>query len=182
MLTSLPQLDAVLSQYAAKLGGDFEAYHNHAYRVANFCWVLAAPKGGASDSEMLRTISLAAGFHDLGIWTEDTFDYLAPSQRLARDWLSSQGREDCLGEVGAMICQHHKVTPYRGSEGGLVEMFRRADWADVSKGLVAPGLSRDLLGEVFAEFPNAGFHQRLLQLSFKQLLHHPFNPLPMLRL
>jgi hypothetical protein len=182
MLTSLPQLDDVLSQYAAQLGGDFEAYRNHAYRVANFCWVLAAPKGDSSDSEMLSTISLAAGFHDLGIWTDDTFDYLSPSQRLAREWLSSKGREDCLGEVGAMICQHHKVTPYRGSEGGLVEMFRRADWADVSKGLVAPGLPREFLREVFEEFPNAGFHQRLLQLSFKQLLRHPFNPLPMLRL
>ena len=143
---------------------------------------LAGPKGRASDYETLRTISLAAGFHDLGIWTDDTFDYLAPSQRLAREWLSSHGREDCAEEVGAMICQHHKVTPYRGSEGGLVEMFRRADWADVSKGLVAPGLSRRFLREVFAEFPNAGFHQRLLQLSFKQLLHHPFHPLPMLRL
>jgi len=182
MLTRLPLLDEVLSQYAARLGGDFEAYRNHAYRVANFCWVLVGAKDRSSDSETLRTISLAAGFHDLEIWTDDTFDYLAPSQRLAREWFSYQGKEDCAGEVGAMICQHHKITPYRGSEGNLVEMFRRADWADVSRGLMAPGLSRKFLREVFAEFPNAGLHQRLLQLSFKQLLHHPFNPLPMLRL
>ncbi|WP_052107757.1 hypothetical protein [Aerolutibacter daejeonensis] len=182
MLTNLPLLDEVLSHHAAQLGRDFEAYRNHAYRVANFCWSLAGLNGLADDHEALRTISLAAAFHDLGIWTDDTFDYLAPSQRLAREWISSHGGDKFAGEVGVMICQHHKITPYRGSEGGLVEMFRRADWADVSKGLVAPGLSRELRREVFDEFPDSGFHKRLLMLSYRRFLNHPLNPLPMLKL
>jgi hypothetical protein len=80
-----------------------------------------------------------------------------------------------------MISQHHKVTPYRGEDAGLVEAFRRADWADVSHGAIAPGLPRQLLREVFAAFPNQGFHKRLAQLSCSRLLSHPLSPLPMMR-
>lgn len=180
MLTSLPLLDEVLSHYAAQLGGDFEAYRNHAYRVANFCWVLAGPR--ASDEEALRTISLAAAFHDLGIWTDGTFDYLAPSRRLANEWLASRERTESADVIGTMICQHHKLTPWCGNGSPLVESFRRADLVDVSRGLVAAGLSRELLREVAAEFPNAGFHRLLLKLSFNQFIRHPLNPLPMMRL
>lgn len=182
MLTSLPLLDEVLSHYAAQLGADFEAYRNHAYRVANLCWVLAGPKGRASDDETLRTISLAAAFHDLGIWTDGTFDYLAPSRRLANEWLASRERTESADMIGAMICQHHKLTPWRGNDSPLVESFRRADLVDVSRGLFRSGLSREMLRDVDAGFPNAGFHRLLLKLSFNQFRRHPLNPLPMMRL
>lgn len=178
MLTQLPLLDEVLEHHAAQLGGDFVPYRNHAYRVANYCWALIPDGSGRS---MLDTISLAAAFHDLGIWTDRTFDYLAPSKRLADKWLASRIQADGAGVIGTMICQHHKITPWRGNESPLVESFRRADLVDVSRGLFRSGLPCELLRDVDAGFPNAGFHRLLLKLSFNQFKRHPFNPLPMLR-
>ena len=74
----LPTLDAVLGAHAAALGRDFDGYRNHAYRVANLCLAQSPPS--ALDVEK---IAIAAAFHDLGIWTDRTFDYLEPSVRLA---------------------------------------------------------------------------------------------------
>jgi hypothetical protein len=64
----------------------------------------------------------------------------------------------------------------------LVEPFRKADWVDVSRGIVTYGLARRFLAEVFSTWPNAGFHKRLVQLSLKRLRTHPLHPLPMMRL
>ncbi|HEV2843617.1 MAG TPA: phosphohydrolase, partial [Thermoanaerobaculia bacterium] len=121
-------------------------------------------------------------FHDLGIWTDDTFDYLQPSVRLASAHLAQSGRTEWTPEITAMIFEHHKISAYRGNPDWLVEPFRRADWIDVSRGLRAFGLSRSLLREIFSAWPSAGFHKRLVQLELKRLRTHPWSPLPMFRL
>jgi hypothetical protein len=77
---------------------------------------------------------------------------------------------------------HHKLTPYRGDEGGLVEPFRRADWTDVMRGLVTFGLPRRFVREVYATWPDAGFRRRLVQLGLTRLRTHPLSPLPMVKL
>lgn len=64
----------------------------------------------------------------------------------------------------------------------LVEPFRRADWVDVSRGLIRFGLPRSFLREVFATWPAAGFHKKLVQLELGRLRTHPWNPLPMVKL
>ncbi len=180
MLTSLPLLDDVLDHHAGQLGRDFTAYRNHTYRVANFCCVLAEREGRHVDEWLLRTISVAAAFHDLGIWTEGTWDYLPPSRRRAHDWLQAHGHPHCHAHVDEMIVQHHKLSPYH--DDTLVEAFRRADLADVSRGLLASNIPRAFLSEVFAHYPNAGFHRRLVHFSCRHLLRHPLNPMPMMRL
>jgi hypothetical protein len=81
-----------------------------------------------------------------------------------------------------MILQHHKISSYRGDPGSLVEPFRRADWVDVTRGLLTFGLSRRFLRELYATWPSAGFHKRLVQLELGQIKTHPWNPLPMVRL
>lgn len=179
MLTALPLLDDALEHHAAQLGRDFTGYRNHTYRVANFCCVLAEMHGRPVDEHALRAISIAAAFHDLGIWTEHTWDYLPPSQRRAHDWLQVRGGERCRAQVDEMIGQHHKLTTYR--DDVLVEAFRLADLADVSRGLVASRIPRPFLREVFGHYPNAGFHRRLLHFSCRHLLRHPLNPMPMMR-
>lgn len=177
MLKAIPVLDSVLEAHAAELGADFTAYRNHAYRVANLCIALA-PAGPAQ----VEKIATAAAFHDLGIWTERTFDYLGPSVNLACAHLTRAGREEWTPEVAEMILQHHKISPYRGQSHGLVEPLRRADWVDVSKGLFTFGLPRRLLNEIFSTWPGAGFHKRLVRLELERLRTHPWNPLPMVRL
>ena len=87
-----------------------------------------------------------------------------------------------MPEVTAMIQEHHKLTAYRGDPAWLVEPFRRADLVDVSRGVVRYGLARATLSEIFARWPSAGFHARLLRLSLGRLRTHPWSPLPMVRL
>lgn len=175
LATRLPLLDEILDRHAAPLGADFAAYRNHAYRVTNFCGALAP---GSIDEP---AIGIAAAFHDLGIWTDATFDYLEPSQRHAREWLAAGAHRSLSGLVDAMIGHHHQVTAYRGAQGALVDLFRRADWLDVTRGLLPTVIPRAFLAEVFGAFPDAGFHRKLLRLTARQLVRNPLKPLPMLR-
>ncbi|WP_204369130.1 hypothetical protein [Methylocucumis oryzae] len=129
----------------------------------------------------LSKLAIAVAFHDLGIWTNQTCDYLEPSQQLAHDYLVKYGQEDWCDEIAAMIGLHHKIRPYKAKPNWLVEPFRKADWTDVSQGMLKFGLASSTVAEILAHFPNAGFHKRLLALSKQRLQTHPFKPLPMLR-
>ena len=174
--TKIARLDEILEAHAAELGRDFTGYRNHAYRVANLCAALSS-----RDPEPLQKIAIAAAFHDLGIWTDGTFDYLQPSIRLAGAHLAHSGQAEWTPEITAMILEHHKISAWRGEAHWLVEPFRRADWIDVTR-LRTFGLPRSLLREIFSTWPSAGFHKRLLQLEIARLRTHPWSPLPMVRL
>jgi len=169
-------VDEALGPFAPALGRDFVAYRNHIHRALNHCLALA---GG--ETTLPAAVLLAVPFHDLGIWTDRTFDYLGPSVRLARAHLAARGLEAHAAEVEALITEHHKVRPYRGPFAASVELYRQADWVDVSLGMVRFGLSGAHLRAVRAAFPDAGFHWRLATLSARQLLRAPLKPLPMFR-
>jgi hypothetical protein len=176
LLTSLPTVEEVLNDHASELGHDLIAYRNHVYRVVNLCLAVV----GDSRIEVEK-IAVAAVFHDLGIWTNHTFDYIAPSVTIAREHLAARGKTDWIPEIEAMIVDHHKVTSSRANPRSLVEAFRRADWIDVSRGLRRFGLSRTFIAAVDATWPNAGFHRRLVQLTIDQFWKHPLTPLPMVK-
>lgn len=176
MLVNVPRLDALLERHADALGADFAAYRNHTYRVANFHCLLDV--GDATD---LDKLAIAAAYHDLGIWTARSFDYLAPSIALAMAYLDEIGKAQWSGEVAAMIDNHHKLTRCRAGVPVSAETFRRADWIDVSLGRLRFGLARCAVVEVLRLFPNAGFHRLLLRLSLRRLARHPLRPLPMFR-
>lgn len=173
--TAIGTLDALLDAHAAVLGPDGTAYRNHAYRVANLC--LAQAEGRPDDVEK---IAIAAAFHDIGIWTDRTFDYLPSSVERARAHLAEAGRTEWVSEVSAMVLEHHKLSALRG--GGLPEAFRRADWIDVTRGWRRFSLPRHVVREVLAAWPDAGFHKRLVALGLARLRTHPLSPLPMVRL
>ena len=174
LLTRIPTIDDVLNDHATALRGDFFAYRNHVYRIVNLCVAIA----GRSE---LEKIAVAAVFHDLGIWTNNTFDYIAPSVAIAREHLAARGMADWIPEIEAMIVDHHKVTPSRANPQSLVEAFRRADWIDVTRGLRRFGLPRTFIAAVFARWPNAGFHRRLVELTIARFWKHPLTPLPMVK-
>ncbi|MBY0504483.1 MAG: HD domain-containing protein [Bryobacteraceae bacterium] len=176
LIHSIPLLDELLTVYARELGGDFTAYRNHTYRVANFCAALSA-----SGQEQLERIAVAAAFHDLGIWTEGTFDYVAPSIELARAYLLKTGKAEQSPEISEMILEHHKIRATHSQPGWLVEPFRRADWVDVSMGFFTAGLSRKVVNDAYAVWPSAGFHKHLIQLFARRMQDHPLSPLPMMR-
>ena len=79
LLTSLPTVEQVLGNHASELGHDFIGYRNHVYRVVNLCVAILGNSRGE-----LEKIAVAAVFHDIGIWTNHTFDYIAPSATRAR--------------------------------------------------------------------------------------------------
>ncbi len=177
LLRDVDIVDEVLRSYSAQLGSDYAAYKNHVYRVLNFCAAQSSP-----DPVSLEKIAIAAVFHDLGIWSDGTFDYLPPSIRLATAYLHRTGRAEWTAEIEAMILEHHKISRYRGNSGPLVESFRRADWIDVSLGLRRFGLARSVVAPVFSEWSNEGFHRRLIELSVRRARTNPTAPLPMIRL
>src|SRR5262245_12557658 len=120
MLTNLPTVERVLDDHASVLGHDRIGYRNHVYRVAN----LRLEVAGDNPVE-LEKLAVAAVFHDLGIWTNHTFDYIAPSVALAREYLVSRELAHWIPEIEAMIVNHHKVTSSRADQRSLVELFRR---------------------------------------------------------
>jgi hypothetical protein len=176
LLTRVPTIDDVLEGHASALGHDFVAYRNHVYRVVNLCVAIVGGRGE------LEKIAAAAVFHDLGIWTDRTFDYIAPSIALAREYLVAGAREDWITDISTMIADHHKITPSMANPHALVEAFRQADWIDVTGGLRRFGVPRRFVARLFARWPDAGFHWRLVQLAVDRFRTHPLTPLPMVRL
>ncbi len=172
----IPLLDEVLDGWTAVTRDDHRAYRNHVYRMVHFGLALR----DCSEEERAKLV-IAGCFHDLGIWTEKTLDYLDPSAALAAAYLRRTGREDWVPEVSAMIEWHHRPRPAPEGSSPLVEVFRRGDLVDVSLGLVAEGLPRDYIAAVRTRFPNSGFHRVLLRLGARWFLRHPADPLPFVR-
>lgn len=171
--TSFPLIDQILDSFSAELAGDFSAYRNHVCRELNFFLALS----GLSSAP--AAVLIAAAFHDLGIWTHRTFDYLSPSMELASAYLAKEGLEELQPEACTIINEHHKLLPYRGPYSSSTEAFRKADLIDLSLGTIRFGLPRALVHSVRAAFPNAGFHRRLSVLTVRQLVRAPLRPLPM---
>jgi hypothetical protein len=67
----LPLLEAILEPWKSQIGVDYVGYKNHCYRVLNFCLFLHE----VSDADKQKFV-ISAGFHDLGLWTEKTINYL----------------------------------------------------------------------------------------------------------
>jgi hypothetical protein len=176
LVREFPLTDEILTPFALEIGTDLAGYRNHIYRVLNFYLALSGIEGLPSEA-----VQIAAAFHDLGIWSDDTLDYLPPSIRLATGYLEQRQRPDLVGEVSALILEHHKVRHYAGADGTSVEPFRQADIVDVSLGLVRFGLPRSFIKSVQATFPDNGFHWMLMRLSMRQFLRTPLRPLPMFR-
>jgi len=173
---SIPLLEEILGERQNELGDDFSGYKNHVYRMINFCLALTAD----FSAEEREKIVIAGCFHNIGIWTGgNTFDYLPPSIDSAREYLIRNNRENWIPEISLVIDMHHKLGKY--PEDRLTEVFRRGDLVDFSLGFLKCGLPRDFVKSVKKQFPNAGFHTRLVQLAGGWICRHPLNPVPVLK-
>jgi len=169
-------LDEILDEWKSVIGEDFEGYKNHVYRMVHCCFSLHA-----CNKEERKKIIIAGCFHDLGLWTENTVDYLPPSVLLAREYLKKNDLEHWSPEIELMIDMHHKIRKYKSDEYPLVEIFRRADLADFSLGLIKGGVPKEIMDELKVVFPNAGFHKMLMKEQGKWLFKHPLNPFPIIK-
>lgn len=145
-------IDHILDMNKVHLGRQFEIYQNHVYRVFILCQKID------NSPENIEKYAIASAFHDLGIWTDKTFDYLEPSMNQAKKYLIENNKEQCLEEILLMIDMHHKRSRYKGAYEGTVETFRRADWIDVTKGWMSFNISKVEIKELVNEYPIAGFH------------------------
>ena len=174
MITAHPTIESILLTYQTQLGSHYQKYRNHVYRVYNLTLLLAQP----NDIE-LKALAIAAAFHDLGIWTAGTFDYLQPSVELSKSYLAQNGLQAQEALVAGIINNHHKLSGYKTD--ALVEAFRKADLVDLSFGMVRFGITSAQLKELNGHFPTLGFHRFILKQALKNTIKHPFNPLPMMK-
>ncbi|HEY3406352.1 MAG TPA: hypothetical protein VGK59_23350 [Ohtaekwangia sp.] len=168
-------LETKLQDLKPFIGHDYHRYRNHVYRVFLNCLLLD------TEESNIEKYAITAVYHDIGIWTDHTFDYLDPSIAQARKYLNEIERPEWVEEISLMIYWHHKVSRYKGKHEKVIETFRRADWIDVSLGLMTFRADLKSIQKNKREFPNLGFHGFLIKATMKNLLKHPLNPLPMFK-
>ena len=174
MVESNALIEDILKQHRGELNVDYGMYRNHVYRVFNFTLLLYD-----ADKKDIDTLAVAAAFHDIGIWTAGTMDYLPPSVALAKEYIKAKKLKISEEVVEEIIQNHHKVTAYQ--DNPMADAFRRADLVDLSLGVASQGIShRDIL-EMFQTFPEAGFHLFIMKEVALSMLKNPFNPLPIFK-
>lgn len=172
----IPLLEEILSEWKQTIGNDYQGYKNHVYRIIHCCFALK----NCNEEEREKLI-IAAAFHDIGIWTENTLDYIPPSILPAIEYLDRRNLQNWSSEIKLMITEHHKLKQYKDNTYPLVEVFRKGDLVDFSFGLFRFGIPKKGLQKLKARFPNAGFHKNLGKLAIKRAIEHPSNPVPMMK-
>ena len=167
-------IEEILEKYRPAILDDYERYRNHVYRVFSNCLLLD------NEATNHEKYAIAASFHDLGIWTNQTFDYLRPSEHQAILHLADIGKTEWVEESTSMIHWHHKLSSFQGKYQKTVDTFRKADWIDISLGLITFG-QKESIRVAKRKFPNLGFHLFLIKQTSKRFFKHPLSPLPMLR-
>jgi hypothetical protein len=173
---NIPLLEHILSEWKGVIGKEYQGYRNHAYRMIYYCLALHE----CTDEEREKII-IAGAFHDIGIWIEDTVDYIPPSLPPAMDYLKARKLEAWSTEIGLMITEHHKIREYKDTAYPLVEVFRKGDLVDFSFGLFKFGIPKFYISQVNASFHNADFHKNLGKRAAKWFVKHPLNPAPMMK-
>lgn len=181
IIKELPLVDEILADWKNTIGDDFQGYRNHVHRMILCCFALKSLANEKLSNDEKEKIIIAGAFHDLGIWIENTLDYLPPSIPPARNYLKKRGLESWSIEIELMINEHHKLKEYQDSRYPLVELFRKGDLVDFSLGVVKFGLPKSDIKTLKAKFPNAGFHKCLAKRAIKWFLKHPLNPAPMMK-
>jgi len=174
METIHQNVTSLLSPYVNCLGKDAPAYTHHVIRMLHYAYAL-----GELCADDKEKVLIAGVFHDLGIWTDNTIDYLEPSEKLASNYLKENNILKYDEDVIAMIRYHHKLLPIKNNH--LAEQFRKADLIDVSWGVMSSGIDKKMIKELKKSFPNCGFHKRLAELTWIQFKKEPWRPMPMLK-
>lgn len=171
------KIEELLLPYRGLIGSHYIHYKNHAHRVVNFALELKDEIKADDEEKMV----IAAVFHDIGMWTANSFDYLNPSITEATIYLKELGKIEWVEEISLMIDMHHKSTKYYGAFAENVEAFRKADLIDLTKGLTRFSLSKNILSKYYEEFPMGNFRKIIVSKFMKNLLRNPLRPLPMFK-
>lgn len=165
----------LLLPFRGILKHDFVRYRNHVCRVFLNCMHLD------KSNDNMEKYAIAAVFHDIGIWTGGTFNYIDPSLASLKAYLEAHGKQAWEEELALMIYWHHKIFKYTGIHRATVNIFRKADLMDLSYGLCSFAGCRQRVRRNRSLYPNAGFHFFLMKAFLRNVLLQPLKPLPMYR-
>jgi hypothetical protein len=128
-IDTFTEIDEILSFYRDQINLDYVGYKNHCIRILNFLNYLRP-----LNTEEREKLIIATAFHDIGLWTKNTLDYLAPSIKEVEKYLENISKSEWILEISTIIHMHHKITPYRGSFK-FVELFseRQIWWIFLSE-------------------------------------------------
>ncbi len=139
-------------------------------------FLIAEELGERARKDVDRELLLCAAFlHDAGIYPSvSTGDvYVSDGARLAERTLEPFGwSPQRLALCFDSIEQHHALRS-RWSWGTEVELMRQSDLIDVTRGLVAFGLQRSWLNDLFRRIPRNGFWRALGPLILGMLRERP---------
>lgn len=175
---SIQSIERVLIYYTQALGQDYNAYRNHVYRVYHLTLLLCPKELNKAQEEAL---AVAAAFHDLGIWTHHSMDYLRPSAQLAEQHLDETGRSHLSELTKHIIVQHHKLSAITDQQEALTEAFRKADLMDLSFGKISFKLPSSRYAHLRESFPFLGFQKMIYKRVLSYAFRHPMRPFPMIK-
>ena len=135
---------------------------------------MAADRGLDIDRELLLCATI---LHDAGLFPSATTGdvYVADSRRLAERTLQPFGWEpDRLARCLDAIEQHHAQAS-RWKWGAEVELVRRSDLVELSRGLINFGVDRGWLRDLFREVSRGGLYRLIATDLFRRDGRHPGN-------
>lgn len=87
----LDLVDDLLAPYRPAIAEDYAGYRNHVVRVFLFSLLFLDDDVASAGKEevwtVYRKLAIALAFHDIGLWTAHTVDYLEPSIGVAHNYL-----------------------------------------------------------------------------------------------
>ena len=136
--------------------------------------VIGANRGLDIDRELLLCVCL---LHDAGLYPSvSTGDvYIEDSRRLAERTLAPFNWDpNRMARCLDAIEQHHSPAP-RWDWGAEVELVRRADLVELSRGLISFGVDRRWLRDLYRQVPRKGIYRLIAASLFHRDRKHPGN-------
>jgi hypothetical protein len=168
-------------------GDDYQSYRNHCLRVLSFAKYFLPSHVYEVHPNAMNILAMALAYHDVGLWTDQQLNYLEPSFRRMEE---NVGKDQIftlhhISIARDIIRYHHKVTNFHSSNKAveaMVNAVRKADWADVTMGILRFGMPTDLLEMAYQKVPSYGFHQMLAGMSSRLSPHSFLGRLEVLKI
>lgn len=155
------------------VGGEDGAMERHGLRCALICKRLATGRGVDTDDELLYVAGL---LHDIGLYEGASHGgvYVSDGREFAADFLSGR---DGWDEQRTRLCldaieRHHELRS-QWDAGAEVELLRRADLVELSRGLIPFGAGRAWLRELWAAVPRDGTYREIGRMVVKAARERP---------
>ena len=126
----------------------------------------------AQVQKAMPSMERALAYHDMGLFTDLTLEYLEPSAARAEKDLREKLSAEELQLVRDIIVWHHKVLPWKSANeehAAIVNAVRKGDWIDAttcfSKGsFVRKGVASANIVAAHRAIPQMGFGDFLMSI------------------